>query len=131
MRRMLTVATVMVWLSALAFAQGQKVTTPEDYDKVMKKVGPAMQATGKAIASGAYADARKELATAKAALADAGTFWAFHKIADAQKFAADAAAKAEALDKALSAATVDPAAVKTAQGELQGTCRTCHMAYRV
>ena len=131
MRRTLIVATVMVWLGALTFAQGQKVTTPEEYDKVMKKVGPAMQATGKAIASGAYADARKELAVAKTALTDASTFWTQHKIADAQKFAADAVAKAEALDKALGAATVDAAAVKAAQGELQGTCRTCHMAYRV
>jgi cytochrome c556 len=128
---MLIVATVMVWLGALTFAQGQKVTTEDEYDKVMKRVGPAMQAAGKAIASGGYADARKELAIAKAALTDASTFWTHHKIADAQKFAAEALAKAEALDKALGAATVDPAAVKAAQGELQGACRTCHMAYRV
>jgi cytochrome c556 len=131
MRRTLIMATVMVWLGALTFAQGQKVTTPEEYDKVMKRVGPAMQAAGKAIASGAYAEARKELAVAKAALTEAGTFWTHHKIAEAEKLAAEAASKADALDKALGAATVDPAAVKAAQGELQSTCRTCHTAYRV
>ena len=132
MRRTIAMATAMVvWVGALALGQGQKVTTPEEFDKVMKKVGPAMQATGKAAASGDYAGARTQLAAAKAALTDSATFWATHKKADAQKFVADAIAKADALDKALAAATVDPAAVKTAQGELQAACRTCHTTYRV
>ena len=124
-------AAVLVWSGALLFAQAQKVTTPEELDKVMKRVGPAMQATGKAVASAAYADARTQLATAKAALTEASTFWATHKKEDAQKFSADALAKLEALDKALAAPTVDAAAVTAAQRELQGACRTCHMAYRV
>jgi cytochrome c556 len=120
-----------MWAGALAFAQTQKITTPEQLDKAMKTVGPAMQAASKAAASGAYAEARTQLATAKAALTDSASFWETHKKADAQKFVADAIAKAEALDKVLAAPTVDPAAVKAAQGELQGTCRTCHTNYRV
>ena len=131
MRRSIAIVAAMVWVSTLVFAQGQKVTTPEEFDKVMKKVGPAMQGAGKAIGSGAFADAKTQLAAMKAALTDASTFWATHKKADAQKMTADAIAKVDALDKAISAPSPDPAAVKTAQGELQGTCRACHTLYRV
>jgi cytochrome c556 len=119
------------WLGAMTLAQSQKVTTPEEYDKVMKTIGPAMQAAAKAAASGAYGDASKQVAIARAALGEARGFWALHKVAEAEKMAADAVAKADALEKALSAATVDPAAVKAAQSEVQSACRTCHMAYRV
>ena len=51
-------AVLMVaWAGSMVAAQ--KVTTPEDLDKAMKKVGPALQATNKALASGATDEATK------------------------------------------------------------------------
>jgi cytochrome c556 len=124
-------AVVLVWGGLLLNAQGQKVTTPEELDKAMKTVGPAMQAVGKAVKSAAYADARKQLAVAKQALTDASAFWVHHKKEDAQKFSADALAKVEAFDKVLAAPAVDAEGAMAASRDLAGACRTCHTAYRV
>ena len=48
----------------------QKVTTPEELDKAMKKVQPAMQAAQKAIKSEAYADVKPQLATIRQVMVD-------------------------------------------------------------
>jgi cytochrome c556 len=124
------VTAVLVW-SGLMVAAQQKVTTPEELDKAMKRVNPAMQAVNKAVKSAAYPDARKELGVARQALVDSSAFWALHKKEDAQKFAADALAKLDAFDKVLAAPTVDAEAAMTAARELSASCRSCHQVYRV
>ena len=48
----------------------QKVTTPDELDKAMKKVQPAMQAAQKAVKSEAYADVKTQLATIKQVMDD-------------------------------------------------------------
>ena len=128
--RVSLLAVVLVWSGLLLKAQ-QKVTTPEELDKAMKRVNPAMQSVNKAVKSSAYDDARKELAVAKQALTDASAFWALHKKEDAQKFSADTLARLEAFDKVLAAPTVDAEAAMAAARDLSASCRACHQVYRV
>jgi cytochrome c556 len=112
----------------LLFAQ--KVTTPEELDKAMKKVQPAMQATVKAVKSGSYADARKQLELVKQVMNDSREFWVTHKKDDAIKGNQEVVAKIDAADKVLATEPVDPSAAAAALKELGGACQACHKAYR-
>src|SRR3954452_2873236 len=63
-------------LSAVAVGGAQaKVSTPEELNKVMKKVGPAMQATQKALQSNAVAEMKSQIAIAKQGVLDSQSFW--------------------------------------------------------
>ena len=122
-------ALLVAWSGAMLVAQ--KVTTPEELDKVMKKVQPAMQATQKAIKSQAYEDARKELAIIRQVMEDSREFWVQHKKEDAITVNNETVAKLDAVDKLLAATPVDPQAVLAALKEMGGSCNTCHKTYRV
>ena len=63
--RVAAFAAIALW--SVAIVAAQKVTTVEELDKTMKKVGPASQGMGKAAASGAWADVRTHVATMKQA----------------------------------------------------------------
>lgn len=127
--RLYVAALLVMWFGSMTVAQ--KVTQPEDLDKAMKKVQPAMQATQKAIKSEAYADARKELAVIRQLMDDTHEFWILHKKEDAIKANRDVAAKLDAADKLLAASPVDSAAVQGAMKEVGGACLSCHKVYRV
>ena len=127
--RVLAFAAVALWSVALLAAQ-QKVTNPEEYDKAMKKVGPAAQAMNKALASGAYGEVRAQLAIVKQGVADAESFWIMHKKEDAQKFTKDVLGKLDAFGKLVATDTVDAAAATVAAKEVGAACRSCHMVYR-
>ena len=122
-------ALLVTWAGAMVMAQ--KVTTPEELDKMMKKVQPAMQAAGKAVGSNAYADAAKQLAIVKAAIDDSREFWILHKKEDAIKANKEVVAKIEAAEKLLTSGTPDAAAATAAVKEIGGACRACHEKYRV
>ena len=122
-------AVLLCGLSA-AVVGAQKVTTPEELDKVMKKSGPAMQATQKAIGAGAYADARTQMATVKQAVIDSQTFWVEHKREDALKFNKDTVAKIEAFEKLIAGEKVDAATAAASLKEVGASCRACHKVYR-
>jgi Cytochrome C' len=107
-----------------------KVTTPEALDKVMKKAGPALQATNKALGSGATADARTELGTLRQAILDSQQFWIEKKREDAVKMNKETLAKIDALDTLLTDSGTDPAAATKALKEVGGACRSCHTKYR-
>ncbi len=128
---------ILLNMVALAVAFGgvalvaQKVSTPADLDAAMKKIAPAQGATGKAIQSGAFADAKASVATVKQALIDSDNFWTtVVKKDDAIAMSKDAIAKVTALEAALSAPTPDPQAVLAAQKQVGGTCGACHKQYR-
>jgi cytochrome c556 len=114
---------------AMLVAQG-KVTTAEELDKVMKKAG-AFRQVDKAVQSNNAADAKAQLATVKAAVLESQSFWVTHKKDDAVKLNKESLAKLDALDKVLSAGTLDVAAATAAFKEAGGACRACHQAYRV
>lgn len=109
----------------------QKVTTPEDLDKMMKKVQPAMQAAGKAVGSNDFAEAGKQLAIVRQAVDDSRTFWVEHKKEDAIKFNKDTVAKIEEAEKLLASPAPDAAAATAAVKQVGAACRSCHEVYRV
>jgi cytochrome c556 len=123
-------ALLIAWSGALAVAQTQKVTTPEQFDKAMKPAGPALRGVGQALKAGNFADMKKELGTLKTAVLDTQTFWVHHKKDDAIKMNKEAVAKIEALEQALSAPAVDAGAAAAAMKEVGGACSACHKQYR-
>ena len=89
-------AMLIAWSGALAMAQTQKVTTPEQLSKVMKSAGSASRNVSKMTQSAAYADAKKELVTLRQAVLDSQSFWIEHKKDDALKMNKDALDKIDA-----------------------------------
>jgi cytochrome c556 len=124
-------ALMVVWAGALAMAQ-TKVTTPEELDKSMKALQQAQMAAGKAITAANFAEAAKQIASVKKALTDSREFWVTHKKDDAIAANKEAVAKVEEVEKMLTAATPDGAAVMAAMKQTVGpACRQCHEKYRV
>ena len=105
MRRFLTYTTAVFVALAGTVAVAQKVTTTDQLDATMKRVGTAQQATGKAIKSGDFAEARKQMATVKAALGEAETFWVTNKKDDAIKMNKEVIANLTKIEEALAAPT--------------------------
>ncbi len=128
MRRFLSFAAALA-IFGVAVVSAQK-PDPAMLDAAMKRVGANFGAIGKAAKSGDFATAKASATTVKTAFEEAHTFWKATGKADAITMAADAVAKATALEAALSAATPDPVAVAGAQKELQGTCGACHKQFR-
>jgi cytochrome c556 len=120
---------MVAWAGSMVIAQ--KATTPEELDKAMKKVQPAMQATQKAIAANSFAEAAKQLAIVRQVMTDTREFWVLHKKDDALKANADTIAKLEAAEKILTGPSPDPAAAVAAVKEAGASCRSCHEPYRV
>jgi cytochrome c556 len=123
-------AILIAWSGALVMAQTQKVTTPEQLDKVMKSAGTASRNINKMTQSAAYADAKRELTTLRQAVLDSQSFWIEHKKDDAVKLNKDALEKIDAFDKMLSAPTVDGPAAIAAMKEMGQSCSACHKQYR-
>jgi cytochrome c556 len=123
-------AGVVLFGWAAVVVGAQKITTPEELDKIMKKSGPAMQATQKAIGASSFAEARKQMATVKQAVVDSQSFWVEHKREDAIKFNKESVAKMDEFEKLLSADKVDPAAATAALKAVGASCRACHQVYR-
>jgi cytochrome c556 len=129
MRRFATYVMAVTMLAGAVLTAQQKVTTPEELDKTMKAVGAAQGATGKAINSMAYADARKSVAEIKLLLTGAEAFWVAKSKDDAVKMSKEVIANIDKLDAILAAPTVDQAA---ALGAMKTAgCGGCHKAYRV
>jgi cytochrome c556 len=131
MRRLFIYTTALLVALASTVAIAQKVTSAGELEATMKKISAANAGVGKAIKSEAYADAKTNVATVKAALMDAENFWVMNKKDEAVKLSKDAIAKVTALETVLSAATVDQQAVFAAQKEVGGTCAACHKQFRV
>jgi len=98
MRRLISY-TFAVTALATAVVTAQKVTTPEDLDKAMKKIAPAQAATNKAIQSMAWADAKAQVAIVKQTLTDTESFWTSHKKDDAVAMLKDSIAKVTAVEQ--------------------------------
>jgi len=119
----------MVWLLAVvAAAQGKP--SLEQLDRVMKKDGPAQQALVKAIVAGNQAAAKQNLATLQQGIAEAQTFWVANKRTDAIGFTRTVLRKLDALDKLLSAPTLDSTAALESVKDLNQSCTDCHKVYR-
>ena len=130
MRRFLLCASALgVLLGAGVLAQN--VTTVEEYAQLMKANAQAVGGMNKAIGSGTYADARMNLATLRKNYMALQGFWTDKKRDDAVVIVKDGLTRLDALDKTLSAATVDQMAAQAAAKEFGGaTCGACHKLYR-
>jgi cytochrome c556 len=130
MRRFLLCASALgVLLGTGVLAQ--KVTTVEEYAQLMKANAQAVGGMNKAIGSATYADARMSLATLRKNYMALNEFWMDKKRDDAVAIVKDGLTRLDALDKTLSAATVDQMAAQAAAKEFGGaTCGACHKLYR-
>ena len=130
MRRFSTCIAALVVALVSPVLLAQKVTTPEDLDKAMKRIAPAQGAVGKAIQAGAWADAKTQIATVKQALADTEPFWVMHKKDDAVKMLKDSIAKVTAVEQVVSSPMPDQQAALAAYKQVGATCLACHKQYR-
>ncbi len=122
---------MIVALGVVVGAQTKPVTTPEEHAAVMKSNGSAAGPMFKAIGSGAFADARTQVATLRENFMALQGFWASKKKDDAVAIVKDGLAKLDALDKMLAAPAPDQMAAQAAAKEFQGaTCGACHKLYR-
>jgi hypothetical protein len=120
----------MVVRGVVAAAQ-MKITTVEEYAKVMKANGQANGAMNKAIGSGAFADARTQVGTLRQNFMAIQGFWVDKKRDDAIAIVKDGLTRLDALDKMLASPTVDQVAAQAAAKEFGGnTCGACHKLYR-
>jgi cytochrome c556 len=124
-------AAVVVFAWAAAGMAQSKLTTVEEYAKLMKSNAQANGAMNKAIGAAAYADARAQITTLRQNLTALQPFWAERKRDDAVKILKEGLGRLDALDTMLGAATVDQMAAQAAAKEFGGnTCGACHKAYR-
>ena len=141
MRRFTLCSTVamVAFVGAIAMAQAPaapaKIATMADHAALMKSNAQANGAIGKALASGAFADARTQLGTLRMNLTTLRTFWTEKKAAagsaEALKVVNDGIARAEALDKMLAAPAPDQMAAQAAAKEMGGNvCGACHKMMR-
>jgi cytochrome c556 len=129
MRRLVSY-TLAVIAVATAVVAAQKVTTPEELDKAMKRIAPAQGATNKAIQSMSWADAKAQVAIVKQSLMDTEGFWTTNKKDDAVTMLKDSIAKVTAVEQALNAPMPDQQAVLAAFKQVGATCAACHKQYR-
>jgi hypothetical protein len=124
------IPALLVVLGVVVSAQG-KVTTVEEYAKLMKANAQAVGGMNKAIGSGAFADARMHVATLRQNYMALQGFWVDKKKDDAAAIVKDGLTRLAGLDKTLSAPTVDQMAAQAAAKEFGGaTCGACHKLYR-
>jgi cytochrome c556 len=125
---MSTVALLVVLVVGMT---AQAKMTLEEHAKIMKANAQAVGAMNKAIGSASYADARTQLATLRTNYMTLQGMWAGVKKDDAVAIVKDGLTRLDAVDKMLSAATVDQMAAQAAVKEFQGaTCGACHKLYR-
>ena len=129
MQRFLTwTAALMVMFAVGVTAQAN--LTPEDHAKIMKANAQAAGATNKAIGSGAFADAKTQVATLRANYTSLLAFYSAKKKDDAVALLKGGLTQLDTVDMALSAATPDAMAAQAAMKMFQGSCGGCHKQYR-
>ena len=123
------------WAVAIVVGMGspgaaQKVVGPAEFDRAMKTIGAALEGVEEALGSASYVEAKTPLALARQVLASTRPEWETNEQPDAVRMNREAVAALDALDKALSATTVDAAAVAAALGDVTRACDACHATYR-
>jgi len=128
-RAIYPIAAVAI-VASVAAAQ-TRITTVEDYAALMKATAQANAATGKAIGSAAYGDARTSLATVRQNFVALQAFWTERKRDDAIGIVKDALTRLDAIDTMLAAGTVDQVGAQAATKAFAGNvCAACHKLYR-
>ena len=123
------------WVIALVagtgtFALAQKVIGPEQFDEAMKTIGLAIEGVEEAVGAGSFVDAKTPLALARQVLASTRPELEALGWPDAVGMNREAVDALDALDVALSPATVDATAVAAALADVNRTCDACHAVHR-
>ncbi len=131
MRRMVMCATALmaIWLGAIGIAQ-MKVTTGEDYAKVMRSTAQAFGAARSALPASAFSDAKAQLATAREGFVALEGFWTDKKRDDAIGIVRGVLTQIDTLDQLLAMETPSRADTLAAAKQIQGACAACHKLYR-
>jgi len=130
-RFLVWIPSLMIVVLGVVVGAQAKLTTAEEYAAAMKANAQAAGGMNKAIGSGAFADARMQVATLRQNYMALQGFWADKKKDDAVAIVKDGLTRLDALDKVLGAATVDQMAAQAAAKEFGGnTCGACHKLYR-
>jgi cytochrome c556 len=133
MRRLMVCMTAALTAAVVVTAAQApaKIATLQDHVALMKSNAQANGALNKAIGSGAYADARMQVATLRQNLGTLETFWTEKKRDEAIKIVKEGLNRLEALDKAVSTPSPDQMAAQAAAKEFGGnTCGACHKQFR-
>jgi cytochrome c556 len=128
-----TTIALVALVGSMVMAQGAptKIASLSDYAGVMKSNGAANGALNKALGSGAYADARMQVATIRQNLMTLQTFWTEKKNADAVGIVKSGLSSLDALDKMIAAPAPDQMAAQAAAKMFGGnTCGACHKMFR-
>jgi cytochrome c556 len=127
-----TLAAFLMLIAAGALAQAPaKIATLQDHAALMKSNAQAFGALNKALGSGAFADARPQVAALRTNFTTLRNFWTEHKNETALKIVSDGLTRLDAMDKLLSAAAPDQMAAQAAAKEFGGaTCAACHKQLR-
>ena len=112
------------------FVLAQKVIGPEQFDEAMKTIGLAIEGVEEAVGSGSFVDAKTPLALARQVLASTRPELEALGWPDAVGMNREAVDALDALDVALSPATVDATAVAAAVADVNRTCDACHAVHR-
>ena len=126
-------ALIALVIGTVARAQEKKpypIYTLDQFVAGMKTVGQALAAVNTSLGKDEYDDAKAYLAISRDRLATTITFWRDRRKDDAVKMLRDVLTKMDALDNAMSADRVDPAAVKEIARQVGAGCQTCHQVYR-
>jgi cytochrome c556 len=106
------------------------IFTAEQFVSAMKTVGQAFAAVNASLGRNEFEDSKAYLVISRDRLATTITFWRDRKKDDAIKMLRDAVARLDDLDAALSADTIDPAAVAARVKQVGAACEACHAIYR-
>ena len=131
MKRSFAWMPLLVIVACGAVLGAQATLSTDDHAKLMKANAQAAGAMNKAVGSGAFADARMQVATLRQNFTSLQAFWMDKKKDDAVAILKDGLTRLDALDKVLAAPTVDQMAAQAAAKEFGGnTCGACHKLYR-
>ena len=109
----------------------QATLSNDDHPKLMKANAQAVGALNKAIGSGAFADARTQVATLRQNFTSLQGFWMSKKKEDAVLILKEGLTRLDAPLRIVGGATVVPEAAQAAAKEFGGnTCAPCHKQYR-
>ena len=115
-------------LGSLGLAQ--PIFTLDDLDQAMRVVGRNMELATAAIATNDVDEAKARITRAREQLSPTISIWRNGKKQDAVEMVRDATASLDDLDAALSALTIDGAAVDAASARVDIACQACHDIYR-
>ena len=106
------------------------IFTEAHLDATMTTLGPNVAGVRAALAAGDYSTAKERAIRSREQLATTITFWRDRDRDDAVGWLRTALDRLDALDTALSAESVDGAAVVAIGDEIAESCNACHAVYR-